>query len=82
MSPEQILYTADGLSMRSELYLGVGIGTRPAVLVFPEAFVLATTPATELKDLLNLATLRLPAIYMVRPHCTRISRRSWALSLP
>lgn len=41
MSPEQIIYTADGLSMRSELYLGVGIGARPAVLVFPEAFGLS-----------------------------------------
>ncbi|MGI4755755.1 MAG: dienelactone hydrolase family protein, partial [Janthinobacterium lividum] len=27
--------------MRSELYLGVGIGARPAVLVFPEAFGLS-----------------------------------------
>lgn len=38
---EQILYTADGLNMRSELYVGTGEGRRPGILVFPEAFGLS-----------------------------------------
>ena len=31
-------YTADGLPMKSDLYLPDGTGKRPGVLVFPEAF--------------------------------------------
>lgn len=38
MHTEQITYIADGLEMRSELYLNDGAVRRPAVLVFPEAF--------------------------------------------
>ena len=38
---EQISYTADGLNMRSELFVGQGEGRRPGVLVFPEAFGLS-----------------------------------------
>ncbi len=38
MQTEKVSYEADGLSMRSEFYLGEGTGRRPGVLVFPEAF--------------------------------------------
>ncbi len=41
MQMEPILYAADGLNMRSELYVGEGEGRRPGVLVFPEAFGLS-----------------------------------------
>lgn len=41
MQMEPILYAADGLNMRSELYVGTGEGRRPGVLVFPEAFGLS-----------------------------------------
>lgn len=39
MKIETLVYEADGLTMRSELYVGSDVtGPRPAVLVFPEAF--------------------------------------------
>ncbi len=38
---EEMNYPADGLAMRSELYMGDGINRRPGVLVFPEAFGLS-----------------------------------------
>ncbi len=38
MQRERLSYEADGLTMRSELFVGPGTGRRPAVLVFPEAF--------------------------------------------
>lgn len=39
MLSEEISYQADGLTMRSRLYLPEGVsGRRPGVLVFPEAF--------------------------------------------
>lgn len=41
MQIEQISYLADGLNMRSELYVGEGGDHRPGVLVFPEAFGLS-----------------------------------------
>ena len=41
MHSEELSYTADGLAMRSELYIGNGEGRRPGVLVFPEAFGLS-----------------------------------------
>lgn len=41
MQMEQITYKADGLNMRSELYMDEGKGRRPGVLVFPEAFGLS-----------------------------------------
>jgi dienelactone hydrolase len=37
MMAELIAYDADGLQMKGTLYAGVGIGRRPAILVFPEA---------------------------------------------
>ena len=36
--PRTLNYTADGLSMASELFVSEGTGPRPAVLVFPEIF--------------------------------------------
>ncbi len=41
MQMEPVLYAADGLNMRSELFVGEGEGRRPGVLVFPEAFGLS-----------------------------------------
>ena len=41
MHTEEVTYSADGLNMRSELYLAEGEGRRPGVLVFPEAFGLS-----------------------------------------
>lgn len=41
MHTEELTYQADGLAMRSELYVGEGSGRRPGVLVFPEAFGLS-----------------------------------------
>ena len=38
MRRERVEYEADGLTLRSELFVGAGTGRRPAVLVFPEAF--------------------------------------------
>jgi dienelactone hydrolase len=39
MTSQEISYQADGLTMRSRLYLPEGVsGRRPGVLVFPEAF--------------------------------------------
>ena len=38
MRREQVEYEADGLTFRSELFVGAGTGRRQAVLVFPEAF--------------------------------------------
>ena len=41
MQMEPVLYAADGLNMRSELFVGEGKDRRPGVLVFPEAFGLS-----------------------------------------
>jgi len=38
MQRERLSYEADGLTLRSELFVGPGTGRRPGVLVFPEAF--------------------------------------------
>lgn len=38
---ETLTYTADGLSMQSQLFFEPGAGKRPGVLVFPEAFGLS-----------------------------------------
>lgn len=38
---ETLTYEADGLKMKSELYLPAGSGKRPGVLVFPEIFGLS-----------------------------------------
>ena len=38
MRRERVEYEADGLTLRSELFVGAATGRRPAVLVFPEAF--------------------------------------------
>ena len=38
MQRKQLSYEADGVTLRSELFVGAGTGRRPAVLVFPEAF--------------------------------------------
>jgi dienelactone hydrolase len=42
MRHESLTYTADGLTMHSELYFEAGVtGKRPGILVFPEAFGLS-----------------------------------------
>lgn len=38
MHTETVVYQADGLEMRGELYIGEGQSPRPGILVFPEAF--------------------------------------------
>ena len=38
MRRERLTYEADGLTLRSELFVADGAGRRPGVLVFPEAF--------------------------------------------
>ncbi|MBC7799329.1 MAG: dienelactone hydrolase family protein, partial [Gemmatimonadaceae bacterium] len=38
MHHETLTYQADGLTMRSQLFMEPGAGRRPGVLVFPEAF--------------------------------------------
>ncbi len=41
MQHETLTYTADGLTMQSQLFFEPGTGPRPGVLVFPEAFGLS-----------------------------------------
>lgn len=41
MQTETLTYQADGLTMKSQLFMESGAGSRPAVLVFPEAFGLS-----------------------------------------
>jgi dienelactone hydrolase len=38
MNNEQVVYQADGLTMRSQLFFEAGQGKRPGVLVYPEAY--------------------------------------------
>lgn len=54
MHTQEMTYEADGLKMRSELYLGDGEGKRPAVLVFPEAFGLSEHARSRARRLAEL----------------------------
>ncbi len=67
-------YTADGLSMKSDLYLPDGAGKRPGVLVFPEAFGIGEHARGAWP---KLATWRSPAICTAMRTATTGSRKSW-----
>ncbi len=59
MQTEEITYQADGLDMKSELYLGSGHGQRPGVLVFPEAFGLSENARSRARRLSELGYIAL-----------------------
>lgn len=60
MRSEEITYQADGLSMRSRLYLPDGAsGRRPGVLVFPEAFGLGEHTLSSAERLASLGYVAL-----------------------
>ena len=59
MYTEEIRYEADGLAMRSELYVGEGEGRRPGVLVFPEAFGLSEHARNRARRLAELGFVAL-----------------------
>ena len=59
MHTEELTYQADGLVMRSELYVGEGTGPRPGVLVFPEAFGLSDHARSRAKRLADMGYVAL-----------------------
>jgi len=59
MQISELTYVADGLMMRSELYIPEGEGQRPGVLVFPEAFGLGEHARSRAKELAELGYIAL-----------------------
>ena len=59
MQTEELTNVADGLAMRSELYIGEGTGRRPSVLVFPEAFGLGDHARSRARRLAELGYVAL-----------------------
>ena len=59
MQTEELTYQADGLAMRSELYVGEGTGQRPGVIVFPEAFGLSDHARSRAKRLAEMGYIAL-----------------------
>ncbi len=59
MQNETLTYEADGLTLRSQLFFQEGGGTRPAVLVFPEAFGLSEHAISRARRLAELGYVAL-----------------------
>jgi dienelactone hydrolase len=59
MQSETLIYDADGLSMKSRLFVPAGSGPRPGVLVFPEAFGLGAHAISRAERLAELGYVAL-----------------------
>jgi dienelactone hydrolase len=59
MRHETLIYQADGLTMKSELFVGSGEGRRAGVLVFPEAYGLNQHALTQAERLASLGYVAL-----------------------
>ncbi len=59
MHHETLIYTADGLTMRSQLFFEPGSGRRAGVLVFPEAFGLGDHAISRAQRLASLGYVAL-----------------------
>ncbi|MFZ1425538.1 MAG: dienelactone hydrolase family protein, partial [Geminicoccaceae bacterium] len=59
MQHETLTYTADGLTMRSQLFFEPGSGRRAGVLVFPEAFGLGDHAISRAQRLASLGYVAL-----------------------
>lgn len=59
MQTETLTYQADGLMMKSQLFLEPAAGPRPAILVFPEAFGLSEHAISRAKRLAELGYVAL-----------------------
>ena len=59
MRNETLTYQADGLTLRSQLFVGEGAGPRPAVLVFPEVFGLGDHAISRARRLAELGYVAL-----------------------
>ncbi len=59
MHNETLTYTADGLTMKSQLFFEPGSGRRPGVLVFPEAFGLSEHAISRAQRLASLGYVAL-----------------------
>ncbi len=59
MQTETLTYEADGLTMKSQLFMQPASGPRPAVLVFPEAFGISEHAISRAKRLAELGYVAL-----------------------